>query len=106
VGWANTIVRQGPHRLSDGTRRYPRMRAQVNTNPTDGACEALRKASKLQSEVVVVKKVGRTKDKVRFPQPLRPPLYEDKNGNRLHLTNFQNKLHNNRASLSGFASDS
>lgn len=70
MGWA-TIVRQGPHRLSDGARRYPRMRAQVNTNPTDGGCEALRKASKLQSEVVVVKKAERTKDKVRSPAAVR-----------------------------------
>jgi len=64
-----TTVRRRAQRLSDGACRCYRMRAPVNTGSAESIREALRKILELWSGVVDVKKVGRTKGKVRFPQP-------------------------------------
>jgi hypothetical protein len=48
------------------------MRTLVDPGQTGGACEALQEASKLRLGVVVVEKVGRTKDEVPFPPRALP----------------------------------
>jgi hypothetical protein len=73
------------------------MRAPVNTGSAESIREALRKVLELWSGVVDVKKVGRTKGKVRFPQPSAARRQQQH-------TKPRDMIYNNPSRLFGLAS--